>query len=603
MIVYGDHSFQFDPRLLIARIRSLGSQIRDDEGMLQLLMQCGELCQGLLDWKYEKLGCEAMDNFGLACSSLLRGAGECYVRIKDGSNPAAFFDFITHSLNHLENEVLPEFVTIKLTEGFAFYCVYPESYYYAAQKCLNQFPGSWIALGIRSIGTSLSAVVSAALRSSLSPITFRPCGPPFQRKIEVSSELEKWILSQSVGCRFAIVDEGPGLSGSSFGSVADWLEEIGVERERIHFFPSHEGGLGPHASPEHRERWERCKRHVVTFDQTREGNPNFEFLKSSQELSGGQWRNYRNFDSNHWPPVISKMERRKFLIRNEQGQVILAKFHGLSGQNDRRWKIATVLSDYKLIPKVIEYRYGFILQEWIDGAQIKKWNDRILFVTTVGRYLRVRDQELSAKHERGASPNDLLQMAIHNAGIRFGNQRVQSLHHWSSKLDQIEKEIRPVCVDGKMHIWEWIQSPDGRFVKCDALDHYQSHTLIGVQDIYWDIVGAVVELNLDGNEMEYLESIIFQEDVDRKNRNLFHFYYDCYLAFQIGYYRMALSSEANLDSEESKRLIEWAERYESLLETRLDSPWSKSCSSTDEVFITQRDKMWKGTRGYGYGFT
>ena len=55
--------------------------------------------------------------------------------------------------------------------------------------------------------------------------------------------------------RFAIVDEGPGLSGSSFGCVADWLEDNGVAPERIHVFPGHDGPLGPAASARHRDRW------------------------------------------------------------------------------------------------------------------------------------------------------------------------------------------------------------------------------------------------------------------------------------------------------------------------------------------------------------
>ena len=65
---------------------------------------------------------------------------------------------------------------------------------------------------------------------------------------------------------FAVVDEGPGLSGSSFGAVADWLETHGVDRGRIRFYPGHGGEPGAQAAPAHRERWRAADRHVVEFD-------------------------------------------------------------------------------------------------------------------------------------------------------------------------------------------------------------------------------------------------------------------------------------------------------------------------------------------------
>src|SRR5690606_15408624 len=54
----------------------------------------------------------------------------------------------------------------------------------------------------------------------------------------------------------AVVDEGPGLSGSSLASVARWLFEQGVESRRIRFFPSHAGRPGPCASLETRALWD-----------------------------------------------------------------------------------------------------------------------------------------------------------------------------------------------------------------------------------------------------------------------------------------------------------------------------------------------------------
>ena len=53
------------------------------------------------------------------------------------------------------------------------------------------------------------------------------------------------------------------MSGSSFGAVADFLENGGVPPDRIHFFPSHWGMPGGCSSDRHRLRWQHASRHVV----------------------------------------------------------------------------------------------------------------------------------------------------------------------------------------------------------------------------------------------------------------------------------------------------------------------------------------------------
>jgi glyoxylase-like metal-dependent hydrolase (beta-lactamase superfamily II) len=55
--------------------------------------------------------------------------------------------------------------------------------------------------------------------------------------------------------RFVVVDEGPGLSGSSFAGTADALERLGVAPDRIAFLPGHGGDLGPEAAPAAVARW------------------------------------------------------------------------------------------------------------------------------------------------------------------------------------------------------------------------------------------------------------------------------------------------------------------------------------------------------------
>src|SRR3954463_343580 len=67
-------------------------------------------------------------------------------------------------LDAIPDAGLPAQVEVTVPEGYSQYAVYPEMYLESAKRCraeLGQFEA--ICLGLRSIGTSLSAVVTAAL--------------------------------------------------------------------------------------------------------------------------------------------------------------------------------------------------------------------------------------------------------------------------------------------------------------------------------------------------------------------------------------------------------------------------------------------------------
>ena len=81
-------------------------------------------------------------------------------------------------------------------------------------------------IGIRSIGTGLAAIVAAALGAKR-PFTVRPVGHPFSRELRIGDGLKEQLLADP-HASFAIVDEGPGLSGSSFAAVIGWLRDNDV---------------------------------------------------------------------------------------------------------------------------------------------------------------------------------------------------------------------------------------------------------------------------------------------------------------------------------------------------------------------------------------
>ena len=137
----------------------------------------------------------------------------------------------------------PAEVELRVPEGYAFYALYPEAYIEAARRL--SLKGAPRVIGIRSIGTSLGAVVAAALDGPPA-VTVRPFGDPFARTIAIDPALERELLDSKA--HYIIVDEGPGQSGSSFARRRSMARSSAAyPPERIAVLPSHAGAPGPAA--------------------------------------------------------------------------------------------------------------------------------------------------------------------------------------------------------------------------------------------------------------------------------------------------------------------------------------------------------------------
>ena len=106
----------------------------------------------------------------------------------------------------------PRHVRISHPEGFAYYALHPGDFADAVEDVDCGFPVA--VLGIRSVGTTLSAVACAALRKRgvrASRITVRPAGHPYDRITELTDAQRDWVRQRHRdGSRFMVVDEGPG---------------------------------------------------------------------------------------------------------------------------------------------------------------------------------------------------------------------------------------------------------------------------------------------------------------------------------------------------------------------------------------------------------
>lgn len=566
MLVYGDAKRVEDPREKIAAIRAglerlatARLPIERHAILAELLVEAGELEQGLLDRQLAEEGEERPGPPGDAATRLTRAvAGELLASFRTlGSRPAR--EPIERALDAVLAVDLPATIEVSIPEGYAFYGLYPETYLCAAEDALRTTgEGPWKVIGIRSIGTGLAAAVAAVAGEEAPMASVRPQGHPFSRTVALGHELQQELLAEGgVPPRYAVVDEGPGLSGSSFGCVADWLEDRGVAPEAISFFPSHRGGLGPYAGERHRVRWEGARRNVVEFESAFTSPqarwPLEDWVKDLtgdpeaplEDLSAGRWRERLFPDRALWPAADVQGERRKYLLA-AGGRRWLLKFAGLGRYGREKLALAQALGSARLIPPVTALRHGFLVGPWLEEARplpLAPEVDRRALLDAMASYLAFRTARFpAAPEERGATPLELFEMLVHNTRRALGPD-AEVAQDWRGRLAEIARLERPVLTDNKMHAWEWLVTPEGKILKADALDHHRGNDLVGPQDIAWDLVGAAIELDLDEDGLERLaDAVARRSGTPRAERAQLDFYMMAYLAFQTG--RHALAAEA-----------------------------------------------------------
>ena len=585
MLLYGDTTrleATHPKRMALARaLRQAWSRppgLARHTALVGALIEAGELAQGVADAAFAARGHDALAPSETAIMALLlRLAGAVRASWESGflqlaSWPAAELAAVLAS-------ALPEAIHTRQAEGFAFYALYPEAYLNAA-AALPAEPRRVRVIGLRSIGTVLAPMVAAALGTAAC-WTLRPTGHPFQRRLDLAPALRAAILADPAA-RFALVDEGPGLSGSSFAAGLDLLEGTGIPAARIHLLPGHAGPPGGQASPALRARWPGLQRHPARFDdllhspraEHRLGRWAADLLGVAeaplQDLSGGAWRAARGLPHAQWPPIHPYMERRKFLLHAEGGSWRL-KFAGLGRAATARLRRAQLLHVAGFTPEPVGLCHGFLVERHIEDAvlpvPVALPRDRL--VERLGRYLGFRARHFPAPAAAGASLDSLWQMARHNASMVLGEAVARPLDALRPAIPGLERQRRPVWTDNRMHVWEWLLRPGGGLLKTDALDHADAHDLVGCQDIAWDIVGARVEWSLSPAEAESLRAIVAREAGIAPLPVLIAFLTPCYLAFQMGYYSMA--ADASVCPQDKARAAAAAHCYAARLRSVLSS--------------------------------
>jgi hypothetical protein len=443
---------------------------------------------------------------------------------------------------------VPSYVHISKPEGFAYYGLHPLAYADVLDK-LGPLPSTVGVIGIRSIGTTLSAVTAAAARRrglNASRTTVRPEGHPYNRHTEFTAPQLAWVKERSsLDARFLVVDEGPGLSGSSFLSVAEALVTAGVPVEEIVLICGHAPDLAALCTDDAPQRASRFRWVAVdSKPPVPEGAEVF--------MGGGEWRRLSFAHEPDWPPSWTSFERLKYLSQEDPKQRRLFKFAGFGHYGDAVIEREREIAEAGFGPVPACTSHGFAVYPWLRGRPMRTGNLSEGVLLRLAEYCAFRAWAFPAACP---DPAPLQEMAEHD-------------------LDQLGFDFpvtlrleRPVIPDGRMQPHEWLLTDDGQMLKTDSGSHGDDHFFPGPTDIAWDLAGAIVEWRMNAADAEYfLESYRHAAGDDPSPR--IHDFITAYLVFRCAYCRMA--ANALLGTGEEARLRRAANGYLALIFARMD---------------------------------
>jgi hypothetical protein len=465
---------------------------------------------------------------------------------------------------------------VRRPEGYAFYALFPESYIAAAQSWLRDhdqvIDRRAAVIGIRSIGTSLAAVVAAVITAAgwkVTCFTIRPCGHPFARTVSIAPDM-------AIDAGHAlIVDEGPGLSGSSMAATAEALVRAGVPATRISFFPGHAGEPGSAASHGVRRWWQRAPRYVTAIDEARFADESFEqrlaacvlrtvggaTLARFEDLGGGRWRNLAYKDTMGWPAVCAVFEAPKYRLVMTGGDAFLFKFAGLdlapqgatTACEAARARL-TRFARQGWCAAPLAAADGFIVRRWIDGEPLAHTDGSGQLMARIARYINEAAGPRLSRDEADASFVRLREMLCWNTKEAFGEVAAERACRLADEAKAISAgDTSRAYGDGRLAPHEFLRLPNGAVIKTDCTSHDADHTLVGRQPLTWDIAGALVEWRLDNARSRAMLKRFYAAGGEPIASAALLFYKAAYAALRAA--QMKLSADHCADAAERTRLL------------------------------------------------
>ena len=582
MIVYRTQQHHAAPAHLLVDIRTALHQLAPYDRLshahaVELLLAFGELATAVLDTLSAEHDVDGPTVQALHRASLVCGRAFYYSWTNGAGAANPWLRSVRDALDRVASLPLPETVQVRVPEGYMHYGLYPETYLEAARQFFREVrPLHAICLGIRSIGTSLAAVVGATLAEYGCEVwlyTVRPRGHPFARYLTLSGRLEE-ALRALTGAYFLIIDEGPGLSGSSFASVTQRLADLGVADGRVVLFPSWQPDGKNFLSIAAQERWHRHKKYTVSFEDVWLASGRLTRTLPActlRDLSGGKWRALFYSSLADAPAAQPHHERRKYLCVEDPSSLtqradqassatgLLLKFAGLGRYGTAKLARAEQLSQAGFAPPVLDLVHGFLITPFLPGRPVVVQDVNRQLLGTLARYLAYLQQTFPAT--RPVPYTELLEMIHVNTAEGLGAPWAEKLD-WLKTLRSAVYRSSTVAIDGRMLPHEWLVTPGG-YVKTDGLDHHDDHFFPGCQDIAWDLAGSCVEFGLGREAQAYLISAYQAIVPDKSVMQRLQFYVIAYLSYRLGYVTLAARALGACD--DTEKFTALATHYTSLL--------------------------------------
>ena len=491
MYIFRDGKYEATGAELISRLQIALRSARFAPGeecedhLLAALIAAGELECALLDARADD---SLLDASCSVASLITDGVARAFLTGRKESFP---------SIHQLADRIeLGARYQAAVQEGFAYYALHPRKLATLLDRMLfNEIlpragggatatasnsglaGGAVRVLGIRSIGVTLSAVASAALGLrgiDCRRISVRPIGHPYDRRLQSSPRLHQWVRS-AADADFLVVDEGPGISGSSFLAVAEALENCGIQNNRIHMIGSRQVDPADLLARDGARRWSRFCFHAIPAEplvpanagENFSGRARWNFFGCPPEIESGSW---------------SALEPAAYLSRDEQSTFTFAGFGHYGEAVSARCK---ALADAGFVPSYLGNRRGFIQSALPPGRLLTPADCSPELISRMAGYLAFRAQAFAVA---AAQTPELEVMLRRNWQIEFGEE----LGLAESQL----RTARVVICDGRMGPREWLRSSRGELLKLNSGNYGNNHFFPGPCDIAWDLAGCIVEWEL-----------------------------------------------------------------------------------------------------------
>src|SRR5262249_35323188 len=242
------------------------------------------------------------------------------------------------------------------------------------------------------------------------------------------------------------VDEGPGLSGSSFLSVAEALEVAGVPHENVTLICGHEPDFASLRADDGPRRARRFHWVAAASEPRRPAG-------ADVFIGGGEWRKHLLPDASSWPACWTSVERLKYLSSATRAKRKLFKFLGFGHYGEQVFAREEKVAAAGFGPPPHRESEGFASYEWLCGRPMSAEALSSNTLPRLAEYCAFRARAFAADD---ADLNALQQMAEHN------------LRELGIDLPVTLKLERVAVCDGRMQPHEWLLTQDGRMFKTDS---------------------------------------------------------------------------------------------------------------------------------------